>query len=81
MTDRTTVKAANPQHASAAVERQTDERTDTRPFRRACSIYYAGSVKSNGQRRADSEIVETDERTRPSTLPLPQQTRGTPLLL
>jgi len=43
---------------------QTDGRTDTRPFRKPCFIYYAGSVKNNGARSVGSKILETDKRTR-----------------
>jgi len=37
--------AANPLHAAAAVERW-DRQTDSRPFRRPCSTYYASSVNN-----------------------------------
>ena len=43
--------AANLSAAVAAVDRrdrQTDERTDDRPFHRPCSAYYAGSVNELG---------------------------------
>ena len=39
--------AANPPHDAAAEEweRQTDSWTDTVPFHRPCSAYYAGSAR------------------------------------
>jgi len=45
---------------------QTDGRTNTRPFRKPCFTYYAGSVKNNGERSVGSKILETDERPRPA---------------
>ena len=43
--------ATNPPHAAAAAvdgeDRQTEGRTDARPFRRPCCAYYAGSVNKS----------------------------------